>query len=128
MDIAFEIAKYLEKNNFGTIGDDIFIGQIPTGVNGLYVLRATGTLENYLPIENSLIDIYTKSSKSLDAVTQLENIKRFIHRMHNTSTANSYIYSMLVVGDVEAVERDNEYAKVYKISLEVKHRAINLIS
>lgn len=128
MDIAKEIATYIQTAGFGTIGTDIFIGQIPAITNGVYILRASGSAENYLPIENSLLDIYVKNQSSEQAITKIENIKRFMHRMHNTTTQNAYLYSILLIGDVEVIERTDDYQKIYKFTLEIKHRALNLIS
>lgn len=128
MDIAKEVGTYLQNAGFGTVGTDIFIGQIPATTNGVYVMRATGTMQNYLPIENALVDIYVKNTSSEQSVTKIENIKRYLHRMHNTITQNAYIYSILGVGDVEVIERTDDYQKVYKITVEVTHRSLGLIS
>lgn len=128
MDIANEVATYLANAGFGTLGTDIFVGQIPAETNGLYIIRTGGQLNNYVPIEEAVVDIYIKNTSSEDAVNTLEDIKRFIHRMHNTSTANSYVYTFLVIGDVESVQRDLEYAKIMKITLQVVHRDTSLIS
>lgn len=128
MDIANELATYLQDAGFGTVGTDIFIGQIPAGANGIYIFRTAGTLNNYLPVENSVVDFYVKNTKSQVAINLIENIKRYAHRMHNTTTANSYIYSMLAIGDIETIERDNEYAKIYKVSFEIMFRPLATIS
>lgn len=128
MDIAFQVAQYLEDAGFGTVGTDIFVGQIPSETNGLYITRTGGQLHNYVPIEEAVVDIYTKDTSAQDGITKLENIKRFIHRMHNTSTADAYVYTFLVIGDVEIVQRDLEYAKIAKITLQVMHRDASLIS
>lgn len=128
MDIASEIATYLQTAGFGTVGTNIFIGQIPSSTNGIYIIRSSGAFNNYLPIENVMVDIYVKDTSASDGITTIENIKRFMHRMHNTTTTNAYIFSMLAMGDVETVERDVEYAKIFKISMEISHRALSLIS
>lgn len=128
MDIAGEIATYLANANYGTLGTSIFVGQIPAELNGLYVMRTGGQLNNYLPIEETVVDIYCKDTSASDCVTTLESIKRYIHRMHTTLTANAYVYSVLVIGDVEDVARDTEYAKIMKISVSVTHRSLGLIS
>lgn len=128
MDIASEVADYLEDAGFGTVGTDIFIGQMPDETNGIWLERSSGSMANYVPVENPVVDIYVKDTSAADAMTLIENIKRFIHRMHNTSTANSYIYSMLVLSDVETVMRDLEYAKIFKISVQIMHRDTGVIS
>lgn len=128
MDISKELATYLATAGFGTLGTSIFVGQIPSDTNGIYVLRTGGQLNNYLPIEETVVDIYCKDTFASDCITTLENIKRYLHRMHTTLTSNTYIYSILVIGDVEDVDRDLEYAKLYKVSVSVLHRSLGLIS
>lgn len=128
MDIAYEVAKYLANAGFGTLGTTIFAGQIPAELNGVWTERAGGQFNNYVPIEESVVDIYVKDTSASDAITKLESIKRYIHRMHNTQIDSSYIYVFLVIGDITDVQRDAEYAKVLKISVQVLHRDTSLIS
>lgn len=128
MDIAYEMAQYLDDAGFGTLGTDIFVGQIPAEQDGIYIVRASGALNTYVPIESTLLDIYIKDTSASTAITNLESIKRYVHRMYDTQTANSNIYSILVLGDVDDVSRDLEYNKVFKISVQVMCRDNNLIS
>lgn len=128
MDISLSVATYLANNGFGTVGTDIFVSGIPADKQGLYLIRAGGLMANYLPIEETVIDIYAKDTQARSAITKLENLKRFVHRMHNTTLADDYIYTMLILGDVEDVQRDDEYDKVYKLTLQVKHRPLGAIS
>lgn len=128
MDIAKEIATYLQNAGLGTVGSNIFIGQIPSDQNGIYVSFTGGSMANYLPIEEAVLDIYVKDTSASDAMTTLVGIKNLIHRMHNTLTANSYIYSILAIGNVETVDRDTEYAKLFKITFRVQFRDTSLVS
>lgn len=128
MDIANIVATYLDSADFGTVGTDIFVGQIPENTNGLYVIRSGGQMNNYVPIEESVVDIYVKDTSASDAITQLESIKRFIHRMHTTTSATAYVYTFLVIGDIEDVARDLEYAKIFKLTLQVVYRSTGIIS
>lgn len=128
MDLSSELATYLQTAGFGTVGTDIFIGQLPEGTNGLYIMNAGGQLGKYVPVNETVLDIYCKNTKASTCVTTLNNIKNYIHRMHNTTTTNAYIYSILVIGDVQDVARDLEYAKMYKITVSVLNRAISVIS
>jgi hypothetical protein len=128
MDIAYEVGKYLADGGFGTLGTDIFIDQIPSDKNGIYVSIIGGSMNKYLPIEEAALDIYVKDSSATDAVTTLSSINKRIHRMHNTITANSYIYSILAIGNIESLDRDLEYTKLFKITYSVKFRYTSLIS
>lgn len=127
-DIAYDVALYIDNANFGTIGTDIFVGQIPDETNGLYVMRTGGQLNNYVPIEESVVDIYCKDIHASACIDKLERIKRHIHRMHTTEVNDSFVYTFLVIGDIEDVQRDLEYAKIFKITLQVVYRNTTLIS
>lgn len=128
IDVALTVGTYLDNAGFGTVGTDIFIGQIPATQDGIYIMRAGGQMNNYVPIEESVVDIYVKNTTSQQAIQTLEQIKRYIHRMHSTTIGNDYIYTFLVLGDIEDVQRDLELAKIYKITLQVVHRDEAVIS
>jgi len=127
-ELTRNFAAYLEAAGFGTFGTDIFVGQIPSDTNGIYIVDAGGSLNNYVPIVETVLDIYVKDIKAETGIAKLNNIKNFIHRMHNTTIDDSYIYTFLVIGDIEDIQRDVEYAKIYKITLQVVHRDTTLIS
>jgi hypothetical protein len=128
MDIANTVATYLQNAGFGTVGSNIFIGYIPDDTNGIWVERIGGALNNYLPIEESIVNIYIKDIKASTAIDKIEDIKRYIHRMHSVDYATSFIYTLLVLGDVEDVARDLEYAKVFKLTVQVVYRDKAVIS
>lgn len=128
MDIAYELATYLDDANFGTLGTDIFVGQMPADTTGIYVTRLGGSQDNYLPIERPVLIIYSLHTSSQTAIETLEDIKRYLHRMHSTETDNAWVYSMLAIGDVEDVDRDLEYNKIYSLTIELIIRDKNLIS
>ena len=104
MRIEVEVANWLQRMGFGTLYNgttgDIFTNQMPQSTNGYYIIRSGGPgPNNYVPIENNFVDIYCKNTKSSTAITNLESIKKAIHRMHNTTINDAYVYSFLVIGD-----------------------------
>lgn len=128
MDIAYKVAQYLANAGYGVIGDSIFVGQLPETTVGLSIERAGGQLNNYVPIEETVLDIYAKNTSAEAAMTLLENIKRYLHRMNNTPISDAYVYTFLVINDITPIQRDMEYAKIYKITVQVVHRDTGLIS
>lgn len=128
MDIAEEIANYLDDAGFGTVGTDIFIGQLPSNTTGVFVVHLGGANDLYTPIERPVLDIYAAYTSANTAVTKLEDIKRYIHRMYDTETTNAVIYSILALGDIEDVDRDLEYNKTFKLSIQLIMRDKTLIS
>lgn len=128
MDIAYELVVWLQRMGFGTINTDLFVGQIPANTSGVWTELGGGSLNNYVPIEESVVDIYCKNMSSETCVEKLNNIKRAIHRMHTTEINDTYIYTFLVIGDITVVSRDPEYAKIYKLTVQVVHRDTGVIS
>lgn len=128
MDISYQLANYLSTQGFGSVGTDIFLGQIPTDGQGIFIVRSGGSANNYLPIEEAVLDIYTKYTSSQEAITQLEAVKRTLHRKNNFTNGSAYVYTVLVTGDITDVLRDDRYDKIYKITVQVTHRDTGLIS
>lgn len=127
-EIALALANYLDTSGFGTLGTDIFVSQIPDGVNGIWVERVGGLQNNYVPMQEAVVNIYAKNTSAADAITTLENIKNHIHRMHTTTAGDNFIYTMLVLGNVEDVSRDLEYAKIVKLTVQLVYKNNGIIS
>ena len=128
MDIAYEVANYLEDNNFGTVGVDIFVSTIPEEKEGIYIQRLGGNLSLYTPINEAVLLIYIKDNSASNGVATAESIKNFMHRMVSTTTSNSFIFTFLFISDVEDLGRDLENYNLYKLTLQVKYRASDIIS
>jgi len=128
MDIANTVATYLDNAGFGDIGIDIFVGYIPDETDGIWVERIGGSLNYYVPMEESVVNIYVKDTSATSAIDKIEDIKRYIHRMHSVDSVTSFIYTLLVLGDVEDVARDLEYSKVYKLTVQIVYRDKAVIS
>lgn len=128
MDIAAAIGDLLERLSVGTVGTNIFIGQLPAETNGVYVVRSAGSLNNYLPIVESVLDVYSQNTSSATAIQKMEEVKNALHRHLETTISGAFIYSVLVIGDVQDLGRDEDYGKIYKITVQVQHRDTNLIS
>lgn len=127
-DILSTFADKLEADGFGTVGADIFIGQLPAETNGIYLQRTGGALNNYIPIEETFFTVYVQNISSETAIGVIENIKRTYHRHLETGDDNSVIYTILAIGDIADLGREIDYGKVYSISFNIKHRATALIS
>lgn len=127
-ELSLAFANYLQASGFGTVGSDIYIGQIPDGVNGIWVERIGGLQNNYVPMQEGVVNIYAKNTSATDAVTTLESIKNHVHRMHTTTAGDNFIYTMLVLGNIEEVSRDLEYAKIYKLTVQLTYKSNSVIS
>jgi len=96
--------------------------------NGIFIISTGGLANNYVPMKQSVIDIYSKNTSAKDGIAKLRDILNFLDRLHSTNLQYNYVYSILTLSTIETVQRDNEYAKIMKITLEVTHRDKALIS
>ncbi len=129
MDIGYELARLIAANFSYTIGTDMFVGTMPTGTdNGIFILRSGGTPHKYLPTNKTVMDVYFKDTSAQNAITSIEALKNWMHRMHTTETSEAYIYSILVLSDIEDMGRTLESEQLYKFTVEVCHRDLDLIS
>lgn len=126
--ISYQVATWLASAGFGTLGTDIFVNEIPDDINGLWTVNMGGQLNNYVPIEEAVVNIYSKDIKSELAVDRLERIKHTIHRQYSQTIGTTFVYTFLIIGDIESVDRDAQFEKVYKMTVQVVHRDTNLIS
>ena len=126
--VAYAVAKYLADSGFGTLGTDIHVGYLPDNAAGVAVVYAGGQPHKYVPIDETVCDIYSKNTNAEEAEDKLVAIKNFIHRMHSTDMEGHFAYSILAIGDIEDVQRDQEYSKVYKLTIQLINRNTSLIS
>lgn len=127
-DILEEFADMIAAAGFGIVGTNIFIGQLPAETNGIYLVRLAGSLNNYLPMEETVVDVYTQNISSQTAIQTMESLKRTFHRHLETQVGNHKIYTILALSDVEDLGRDADYGKMYKVTFQINHRPLALIS
>ena len=127
-DVTLAFANYLQTAGFGTYGTNIFVGYIPENTDAIWLEQVGGNQNNYVPMQEAVINIYIKNTNASTAVDTLNQVKHYIHRMHSTTVSNNYIYTMLVLGNVEDITRDLEYAKIFKLTVQLTYRNTNVIS
>lgn len=127
-DVLDTVANKIEALGYGTVGTDIFIGQLPADTDGIYLVRTGGTMNNYIPIEETIFTVYVNYASSQTAIQKLESIKRDLHRTLESGDDNSQIYAILAMGDIEDLGREIDFGKVYLQTFTIKHRAKALIS
>lgn len=122
------LASMLESDGYGTRGTNIFIGQLPAEKNGIYLMLLGGTMFNYSPLEETVVDVYVQDISSEQALSRVQSIKHSYHRHLATEREDEYIHTILALSDAEDMGRDLDYGKIYKITLQLTHRSTNLIS
>lgn len=77
MNIARDLAQFLEDNGFGVFGTDLFIGGAPVKVSTCYWITSAGGTNKQKNVTNNKLKNYTLSIfyRNTDAETVYENMQ-----------------------------------------------------
>jgi len=125
-----EVAELVRERALGTVGVDIFIGELPQDVTeGFFLVSAPSPAPHqYLDTEYTVIDFWYRTSHTAKGYEKMEQLKNAFHRRENYQTANWYIYFSEVLGSISDVDRDKEGGKLLRLSIQFICRNLNGIS
>ena len=134
--LAAEIADYLEDRGIGTVGTDIFVGQLPTeqvsGVDansGIFILASPSEGQHrYLDTNYEDLDLWAAHRLTETAYGLLGDAKDVLSRMSNYQTASYYIYFSHDVSGIVDMDRTRDGLKLFKMTIRFIHQDKNLIS
>lgn len=106
-----DIADYLEDQSIGTVGTNIFVGNLPTNAPDDSVLvKVTGGAapDHYLPTRMPSFQIYVRNSEYSAGTTKVEAIITAINKRTNLKlvTGGNYFYYITLEGDYGHIGRD----------------------
>lgn len=134
--LVSEIATYLENRGIGTIGESIFIGELPIaqtdggGTNsGVYLIAGSSEGQHeYLDTNYDQIDIWSANRLTESAYGKLEDIKDILSRMSNYETTNYQIYFSHDISGIMDMDRTGDGLKLFKMTIRFISRDKNIIS
>jgi hypothetical protein len=123
--IIDELADYLETNDIGTVGEDIFIGEVPAKTeNSILLVSAVSPPPNAsLKVYDQFVDIWAKFRKTDEAYQALENIMDLLHIKYNYSLGEYHIYFSNAQGLIEDNDRDLEGRKILRLAIRFIYRS-----
>ena len=82
MTITQEVANWMEQEAYGTIGEDIFVENLPAKVDYAVVvsLGVAGSQNTYLPMITHVVDLYVRDTTSTSAEGVVMDIFNKLHR------------------------------------------------
>jgi hypothetical protein len=123
--IIKDFADFLEDNEIGTFGVDMFISELPDSVNGIVLYQVPSPPPNKsISYYLQDIDIWAIYPKYTDAYQKLEDILDLIHKEHHYEMGDYYIYLSSANGLIVDNERDSQSRHILQLSIGLLYRKI----
>lgn len=128
--IIDEIATLLQQSGVGTVGTNIYIGQLPQDVEDAIMLLAVPSPEpdKYTGIEYQDFDIWARFKTTDDAYNKLHEIFLLLDRRDAYTLPSYEVYFIHALGRIEDLDRDIEQRKLLKLSFRAIYRNLDLVS
>lgn len=125
-----EIAQLMQQWGVGTVGTDIFIGELPQGITeGLLMIYAPSPNPHaYIDTEYVIIDFWYRAPGTSEALKKLRDIYNLLHRRHHYTTTNWLVEFSQAIGNINDVDRDREGGKLLRLSIQFICRNLNNVS
>lgn len=125
----FEICEYIADKTTFTLGSDLYVGELPRDIEGVYAIALPGEQPDmYTAVEYYDIDFNVRYKKSTDAFTKIKIIYDLLHRLHDYPTDNFYVYFSHASSSIRDLDRDFEGNKVLSLGVRFICRNTNYIS
>jgi hypothetical protein len=119
------LADFLQTEGVGTVGSDIFIGEIPLDVSDAIALTLVPSPapDKSIPYYTQTIDVWGRFTDSEDGLSMLQSVFDAVHRQENYAITGYHVYLSYAAGMIEDMDRDTERRKLYKLTLSFLYRA-----
>lgn len=119
-----DVADFLETNDIGTVGTDIFTGQLPADKSNCIALMDIPSPEpnKSIPYYTQAIDIWGRFTSYDAGYKKLQDIFDLLHRKENYSLENFYVYLSFSRGMINDNGKDAEGRSLFQMSLAFVYR------
>ena len=131
MSLVKEVSDFFQERGYGTVGTDIFRGELPPSAPDNAILLVTAPSDApdlYLETQYLTIDIWARNKSTQNAYDTLETIFKGMHRRANFDLTSYYVYFVHATGDIVDLEKDAQKRKLLKLSFRFIYRNKSLIS
>lgn len=128
--ILNELAEFFEDVGIGTVGTDLFIGQLPGNVENGIMLVAVPSPEpdKETGIEYQDFEVWTRYKESQTGYDKLDAIFDILSRKNDFTFPNYYIYFSQARGRINDLDRDIEGRKLFNLAFRFTYRNLDLVS
>lgn len=123
MNFIDSLAEYLEDNGLGTVGTDLYIGEIPLDVEGVSIgLAPSPAPDKSVPYYLQSIDVWSRNANVNTGFDALSEIFLLLHRSANYEVGDYHVYISYALGAIDDMGRDSQRRKLNKLSLGFVYR------
>lgn len=98
-----QVATYLQTGSIGTLGTNLFIGNLPDSVDSCVAVFDTGGMQPdiYLPTKEPTFQILVRSTTYDLGKAKIDAIRALLHRNFNVTlvAGQTYVYSILALSE-----------------------------
>lgn len=135
-DLMMEIANLIAPSLSMTVGQNVFIGELPepgisgiSDVDAIYLVEMPGPApDEYIDTETYLMDIWSSSNDSANARDMLRRVYDILQRKGNYALVNWYVYFSSASGTIRDESRGREGTRLCSQSWRFITRNLNNIS
>lgn len=126
--IIQDLAHFLADYTDFTMRTDLFVGEIPRDVDGLYMLASPSPEpDKETGIIYQDVDFWTRYTNDATGFAKLRTVYNFFDRRHHYTTNNYYVHFSHALTQIEDMDRDAEKAKLLKLTVMfIMNRNINI--
>ena len=124
MTLLDAIEEYLEDEGIGTIGTDIFDGELPLDGTDIISLILSPSPEpnKAIPYYTQYVDIWARFKNYDDGYSKLQDIFDLLHQKENYELTDYHVYLSYSVGMIDDLDRDAERRHLFKLTLGFVYR------
>lgn len=119
------ILDYMEDNGIGTVGTDIFMGELPLDDEDcISVVTAPSPEPNKsIPYYTQSVDVWARFKSYDDGMAKLQSVFSLFHRSENYELDGFHVYLSYALGMIDDLDRDSERRHLFKLTLDFVYRA-----
>lgn len=113
------IAELLEDSSIGTVGTDIYIGELPFDKADIISLLLVPSPEpnKSIPYYTQMIDVWVRFKSYDDGMAKMQEIFDLFHRIENYEVEGYHVYLSYALGMIDDMDRDSERRHLFKLTL-----------
>lgn len=113
------VTYYMASNGIGTVGTDIFIGELPLDkadiISAVYV--PSPHPNKAIPYYNQTIDFWARFKSYDDGMGKLQDLFDLFHQKENYEIDGFHVYLSYAMGMIDDMDRDMERRHLFRLSL-----------
>lgn len=117
------LADFLDANDLGTVGEDLFVGELPQEPDECLslVYAPSGKPDTSIKYYDQLIDIWGRYKNYEAGFAKLRAIMDFLHQKHHYEISHGgedfYIYISYSQGLIDDFDRDAQRRHLFKVTI-----------